>query len=194
MRTTLDVVNSCLSSIGEAPLLELDYDHPLAATAQNTLQRTLVQEMSRQWWFNTDFITLKVANDRFIYAPADAVAVNPLHRLDLTLRGRRMYDRINGTYEMTADVQVYVVRNLPYEDLPPPAQTFVEFQTVLLFQTEYDADPTKTQQIAMHAQRALVNLNAEHIRQIAANPLLSPSIAKKRHNVRSGSYTSIPVR
>ncbi|CCI88418.2 tail tubular protein A [Yersinia phage phiR8-01] len=195
MRTTLEVVNSCLSSIGEAPLLELTDDHPLAATAQETLKRVMVQEMSRQWWFNTDYLRLKVANDKFIYVPQDAVAVLPVRRLDLTLRGRRMYNRMEGTFEMTEDVQAWVVRLLDFEDLPPPAQSFVEFSTVLLFQIEYDADPVKTGKIEQQAMRSQLILNAEHIRQIKANPLLSPEIAQKRMRVMHGvGNNQIPVR
>ncbi|AKQ07696.1 tail tubular protein A [Yersinia phage vB_YenP_ISAO8] len=196
MRTVLEVVNACLSSIGEAPLLELTDDHPLAATAQETLKRVMVQEMSRQWWFNTDYLTLKVANDKFIYVPQDAVAVIPLQRADLTLRGRRMYNRMEGTFEMKENVIAWVVRLLPFEDLPPPAQSFVEHSTVMLFQLEYDADPIKTQQLQMHVQRAELVLNAEHIRQIKANPLLSPEIAQKRLRIGGGSLllNHIPVR
>ncbi|QOC54184.1 tail tubular protein A [Aeromonas phage Atoyac13] len=195
MRTTLEVVNTCLSSIGEAPLLELTDDHPLAETAQATLRRVLVQEMSRQWWFNTDYLTLALASDKYVYVPGDAVGVVPVGRSDLTLRGRRLYNRMKGTFEMDGPVQAWVIRLLPFEDLPPPAQAFVETSTVLLFQTEYDADPIKTNQLNMHVQRSELVLNAEHIRQIKANPLLSPEIAQKRLAMGGGRRSNhIPVR
>ncbi|QYW05827.1 tail tubular protein A [Vibrio phage vB_VpaP_G1] len=194
MRDTLNVVNSCLASIGESPLLELTDDHPLEAVAVDTLNRVMTQEMARQWWFNTDFLTLQVANDKYIYAPQDAVAFIPATRKDLTLRGRRLYNRFTGTYEMTENVQGWVVRLLPFEDLPMPAQSYVEAVTVVTFQTNYDADPNKTSELKQHRADSWMVLNAEHIRQIKANPLLSPELAQKRLRIQTGYGGHIPVR
>lgn len=195
MRNQLDVLNSCLDSIGEAPLLELEDDHPLYASAMNALERAMTQEMSRQWWFNVDYITLKVANDNYVYVPSDAVAFVPLDRRDLTMRGRRLYNRMEGTYEITAAVRGYVVRLLPFEDLPAPAQIYVETVAVMLFQTSYDADRAKTEELRAQRADSWMVLNAEHTRQIRANPLLSPELAQKRLRIQTGvGGRTIPVR
>lgn len=131
MFTELDVVNACLATIGESPLVELEDDHDMVAAARQTMRQSTVAVMHRPWWFNTDFMALQVANDHFIYVPRDAVAVNVIGRSDLTQRGRRLYNRFESTYEMTGPVRVIVTRDLPYEDLPTPAQLHLLNHTVL---------------------------------------------------------------
>jgi len=93
MFTELDVVNACLATLGELPLVELTDEHPMVAAARNNLTEALVSEMHRQWWFNTDFVTLTATDEGFIYAPEDAVAVKVDPLPNLILPGRRLYDR-----------------------------------------------------------------------------------------------------
>ena len=54
MFTELDVVNACLATLGELPLVELTDEHPMVAAARVNLTEAIVSEMHRQWWFNTD--------------------------------------------------------------------------------------------------------------------------------------------
>lgn len=173
MFTELDVVNACLATIGESPLVELEDDHDMVAAARQTMRQSTVAVMHRPWWFNTDFMALQVANDHFIYVPRDAVAVNVIGRSDLTQRGRRLYNRFESTYEMTGPVRVIVTRDLPYEDLPTPAQLHLLNHTVLAFQTDFDGDNSKFQKLQGLLSQSYVSLNTEHIRQIALNGLES---------------------
>lgn len=171
MFTELDVVNACLATIGESPLVELEDDHDMVAAARQTMRQSTVAVMHRPWWFNTDFMSLQVANDHFIYVPRDAVAVNVIGRSDLTQRGRRLYNRFESTYEMNGPVRVIVTRDLPYEDLPTPAQLHLLNHTVLAFQTDFDGDNSKFQKLQGLLSQSYVSLNTEHIRQIALNGL-----------------------
>lgn len=201
MFSELDVVNACLATIGETPLVELDDDHPLVAPARQKIRQATVTVMHRPWWFNTDFMTLVVANDHFIYVPRDAVAVNIPGRSDLTQRGRRLYNRFNSTYEMESSVLAIVTRDLPFEDLPTPAQLHLMNEAVLGFQTDFDGDGTKLQKLNANLAKSYVSLNTEHIRQISLNGLESmfAQVNKQRTSPtqrlmghRSGS--GIPVR
>lgn len=200
MFTELDVVNSCLATLGELPLVELTDEHPMVAAARSNLTEALVSEMHRQWWFNTDYVRLAATEEGFVYAPEDAVAVKIDGMPDLILRGRRLYNRYESTYELTGlSVVAVVVRNLPYEDLPAPAQVLVKDSCVLQFQLNYDADTVKTQQLTAKYQNSYRLLNAEHARQIQANGLESPYAGLARHNAgvyprRTRTRGSIPVR
>ena len=173
MFTELDVVNACLATIGETPLLELEDDHDMVAAARSQLRKSTVAVMHRPWWFNTDFVTLQVANDHFIYVPRDAVAVTVRGRSDLAQRGRRLWNRFESTYEMTSPVHAVVTRDLPFEDLPSPAQLHLLNHTVLAFQTDFDGDNSKFQKLSGLLQQSYVSLNTEHIRQVALNGLES---------------------
>lgn len=197
MITELQVVNACLATLGELPLVELQDEHPLVAAARQNMLESIIAEMHRQWWFNTDYCTLTAAADTgFVYAPADAIAVKVLNRTDLTLRGRRLYDRYNSTYELGGTYRCVVVRDLPFEDLPVTAQLLVQHATVLRFQINYDADDSKTQKQNQLYTRQYALLNAEHTRQISLNGLETVDVATKRMyaGVRPARRGNIPVR
>lgn len=194
--TELDVVNACLATVGEAPLVALIEEHPLVAAARLNFKECLISEMHRAWWFNTDYAELyPTADYGYVYAPEDAVSVVPLDRTDLTLRGRRLYNRTFSTYEIKNKVYCEIVRDIPYEDLPTPAQLLVQHATVIRFQMNYDADTNKAAlQRTLYANQ-LALLNAEHTRQVDLNFLTMPELSYKRRKFgvhRRGS--GIPVR
>lgn len=203
MFSELDVVNACLATIGETPLVELEDDHDMVAAARQTMRQSTVAVMHRPWWFNTDLVTLPVANDHFIYVPRDAVAVNVRGRSDLTQRGRRLYNRFESTYEMNGPVHAIVTRDLPFEDLPSPAQLYLLNHTVLSFQTDFDGDNSKYQKLSQNLAQSFVSLNTEHIRQVALNGLetMFALVNKQRASPtqrlmgnRTSRGGSIPVR
>lgn len=196
MLTELDVINGCLATMGEIPLVELIDDHPLVASARQEFRDARIAETARRWWFNTDYITLAPANGvPFVYVPEDAVEVTPLDRTDLTRRGRRLYNRMTGTYEINSPVRCLVVRDIPFEDLPVPAMLLVKHATVLRFQLNYDADENKTAKLEGLYNDAYSVLNAEHTRQIALNPLQMLSVMQKRMSVGMFRRTNhFPVR
>lgn len=178
MLTELEVVNACLATVGEIPLVELSDDHPLVAPARQEFKMARVSVGGKQWWFNTDRVTLQTANDSFVYAPQDAVAVTPINRSDLSLRGRRLYNRLESTYSVQGPIPCWVIRDITYDELPVPAQVLILHTAVLAFQKNYDADEAKTIKIERQRMDAYLTLNAEHIRQIRLNPLLSPEVAQ----------------
>lgn len=180
MITELDVVNSCLATIGELPLVELADDHPLVAAARQNFNEARVAEVSRQWWFNTDYCTLEQANDKFIYVPGDAIAVTPIGRDELTMRGRRLYNRLESTFEVAGPIRAWVIRDIQFDELPAPAQLLVKHATVLQFQLNYDADEAKTQKLEALYSNSYRLLNAEHTRQVRLNQLNMPEFATAR--------------
>ncbi|AZQ96393.1 putative tail tubular protein A [Aeromonas phage ZPAH7B] len=195
MLTELEVVNACLATVGELPLVELSDDHPLVAPARQEFKMAAVSVGAKQWWFNTDRVTLQTANDSFVYVPQDAVAVTPINRADLSMRGRRLYNRLESTFSVRGPVPCWVIRDIPFDELPVPAQLLILHTAVLAFQKNYDADEAKTQKIDRQRSDAYLTLNAEHIRQIRLNPLLSPEVAQHilTQSPRGGSG-HFPVR
>ena len=197
MITELDVVNACLATLGELPLVELQDEHPLVAAARQNMRESIISETHKQWWFNTDRCELvSTEPEHFVYVPSDAIALQVDGRTDLTQRGRRLYNRLKSTYVLPGVYTGWVVRNLPFEDLPVPAQLLVQHATVLRFQINYDADEAKTQKQSMLYDMQYRLVNAEHTRQIALNGLEVPGVAMKRMfaGVRPQRRSGIPVR
>ena len=184
--TQLDVVNQCLASMGETPLNSIDTDHPFVAAALLKMKTTNTQEQAKGWWFNTDTVVLQPdPNTYFIYVPADAINVNPDDAGNaFVIRGRRLYNRATSSYEFHSAVQVTLVREIPFEDLPMLANHMIAARTVLDFQNDYDGDADKYNKLGAAYQQVFTTLRAEHIRQVKANMLQSPSVASQMRLIR----------
>lgn len=194
MRTKLDVVNSCLKSVGESPVLSLTDDHPLIQAAQSTLDQVMIQQMSRRWWFNTDWVNLVVGPTGQITVPADAVDIQIPGDSGYSIRGNLLYDRYNSTFTIGKSVEGWVVRKLPFEHLPAIAQAYIENQTVLNFQTNYDADQTKLVELKQMVADSFLTLRAEEIRQVSYNRLDTGSVAVRRARIYKRGSGNIPIR
>uniref|UniRef100_A0AAT9TTM3 Tail tubular protein A n=1 Tax=Aeromonas virus AHPMCC11 TaxID=3035930 RepID=A0AAT9TTM3_9VIRU len=189
MITELDIVNGCLATMGEVPLVEITDDHPFVPAARASFRAALMEVAGRNWWFNTDTVTLRKTEGGMTYAPEDAVSVYPVWDDRLTVRGRRLYNRAEGTYEV-GDQLCVVVRLLDFEDLPAMAKVHIQNHAVLSFQKNYDADQLRMSQLVQEKSDSWSILNAEHIRQINYNPMLSVELAIKimRSGPRGASY------
>lgn len=187
--TELDVVNDCLSTLGELPVNALDDDHNLIAAARRAFRTCTLREQGKQWWFNTEKVTLVRDSDNYIWTPADAIRCDPVDdTLGYIQRGRRLYDPgtgIQGTeagYKMTMPTLVcWLVRQLEFEDLPPSVQVLVGVATQLKFMAAYDADSQRYRQLLAEYQEAYMTVNSEHIRNSDANLLEKhPTIGRLR--------------
>jgi len=180
----LDVVNDMLALMGEAPLLSEDEGHPLYPQAVRTLNVASYRTQARGWWFNTEKIQLQPdAVSGNINLSPDVIRVDPRDDcLNYVQRGRKLYNAFAGPsvdrYVFTTPVSVWLVRHVPFEDLPVPAQLAVSYAAQVDFQRAYDADGLKFQQLMASAREALIGLNAEHISNVNANLLQTPSVVE----------------
>ena len=181
MLTTLDVVNQCLGTIGEAPLNTLLEPHEFRGTAQKALATANYQIQSRGWWFNTEASTLSPAPiTGFITLPGDTLKWQAgVRSSDLLVRGQakpwlvqrgsQLYDTRRRTYEIIEDVTGELVREVPFESLPPVMSSFVASQAVLKFQSSFDADNSKRQELLEEWKLYRSESNAEQTRQLGVN-------------------------
>ncbi len=191
--TELDVVNACIATLGEAPLVTLEDDHTYKAAAQNYLNKTRLEMLGRGWWFNTEAIYLTPdAISKYVYIPQDALNVRSLEYRGYSLaqRGRRIYNTQHNTYEFLDRVRMVVFRNLPFDDLPHHAQEYVRDRTVLTFQREYDGDGNRTRELAIDAQSSWANLKAEQLRQVKPNLLDRVSVRRAVQSFEAGALTA----
>ena len=185
--TELSVVNACLATLGEAPLGSLLEYHPVMNAAQRYLADALVSEQAKKYWFGYERATLTFNPDTGeVVLPDNIIDVFPLEEQYLVQRGQRLYDAMNGTYDIRRQVLVTLVRQLPLADLPILAQHAVKAKAVLEFQSDYDADPQKTMTLARAYTLAKADLNTEHIRQCKSNLLTRPSTAVVMARMRGG--------
>lgn len=182
--TELDVVNKCIGTLGESPLNSLSDEHPLMAVALQALKVASMRVQARVWWFNRELTTLVPDTiNGSIFLPADTIRLDPTDAsMNYVQRGNRLYKPYappsEDKYKFTKPVQCWLVRSLPFTDLPPTAQTAVMLAAVLDFQMEYDADQNMSDALADKLRDAMVQLNTDHIRNVNANVLNRPSLQR----------------
>jgi hypothetical protein len=184
--TELDVVNECLGTMGELPQNALDDDHDLIASARRAFKTVNLREQAREWWYNSETVTLQRDADNYIFVPGDAIRCDPQDPYKhLVQRGRRMYDPTKATYKLDVSaLPVYLVRLVEFEDLPPSAQIVISIATQLKFMVAYDSDQVKYRQLVADYQEAYAIMNAEHIRNSDTNLLNNPSVRIKLLQIR----------
>lgn len=180
----LDVINEMLATMGEAPLNQLDEDHPYVAAGRRFLASTNRKVQARGWWFNTEWLSMVPdATSNFVYIPEDIISAEGIRNLcayRYTQRGRRLYDVTNGTFEITENpVAIQIIREIPFDEVPPTAQDAIGQNAVLRFQKNYDADPQKTREQTQDAADAMIILKSEHTRQMKTNLIYRTTVGAK---------------
>lgn len=192
----LDVINEALATLGETPVNAIDVDHPFIPSIRRTLDHQLVQLLDEAWWFNTEVAQLVPDSHGHVYVPMDAINVAPANPDDhpYAVRGRRFYDMARGQYEISRPVAVWLVRNVPFEELPMMARQVVSYRTVLKFQVDFDADRYKAAELRAAGERAYAYLKKEHIRNYQANRMRNLHIlAKLGYVLRGGMGAPFPT-
>lgn len=187
--TELDVVNECLKTMGELPLASLDDEHDLVPAARAALARASMREQGKAWWFNKELTKLTPdPTNGYITLPGDTIRVDPTDEtLNYVQRGNRLYQPFASAaadkFKFTQSVECWLVRQLPFEDLPPMAQNLVSISAVLDFQKDFDADQQRVAALQGDYKQAYMTLNAEHIRNVNANRLRGLSFARTFSNI-----------
>jgi hypothetical protein len=175
----LEVVNACLATMGETPLNTLEDDHSYKAAALAYLAQANRIEQKRGWWFNSEYVELVPdSTSKYIYIPGDALAVKTIDRWyvpPFAQRGKRLYNISQNSYEWDRNLQLDIVRLLPFDDLPFHAADVVGYGTVMRFQREYDGDTVRYQQLSQDYARARAELVAENTRNRRPNLLATVS-------------------
>jgi hypothetical protein len=165
----LTVINNCLGTMGEAPLNAVDDSHPFRAAAVSILNTVDREFQARGWWFNREVLTIAPSGlDQGIYLPGDAISVRTSDA-NLVQRYRRLYNKSTGSYVFDADVEVTIIRLVPFEHTPELYAAYAAAEAVQRFQKRYDGDSTKTRQLADELREARIQAQAEETRQAKAN-------------------------
>jgi hypothetical protein len=195
----LDVVNECLAGLGELPVNSVEDGHPLIPPAIRALALANTREQGKSWWFNRELVELSPDTSGNIYVPNDALSVDGVdRRRNVVMRGRRLYQpferNLADKYSFTKNVVCWLVREVPFEDLPSNVQLMVSLSAQYNYLKSYDADPQKVGLIRNSLLEAMRTVNTEHIRNEQAN-LLDPVRVQSPVRTSAGwdiDYTATP--
>jgi hypothetical protein len=184
---TLSVVNLMLGTMGEKPLNSLTDSHAMLSAALGKLDETNRSVQSDGWWFNTEYLTLTPSIiDNAIYLPNDCLEVRtPLQQL--VMRGNRIYNLDGGSYEFTSNMDVTLIREVEFEDLPEVAATYISARAILAFQVDYDGDTAKGRQLQAALELAFIGINSAHTRNSHSNFLKSNTRLARLKYVTQGA-------
>lgn len=153
----LEAVNEMLRAIGESPVNSLDTPGVVdAVTARSTLASVSRRVQTRGWYFNTETRTLapQAFAPKHILVPSNTVKADTTdedEHLNVTLRGVKLYDLDNNTYQFTRALKVRLVLLLPFDELPEAARSFITSTAAM----EFQQDSMGSESLAtFHQQRA----------------------------------------
>lgn len=137
--TELDAINIMLGTIGESPINSIEAASGVsdAVIARQILSEVSVQVQEEGWHFNveTNFILTPAFPSKEIFIPENCIEVDAEDtRVDVAIRGNRLYDRIKHTFEFESPIKCNIVLLLPFEDLPQAARHYITIRAARVFQ------------------------------------------------------------
>lgn len=194
MTTKLEILNHVLSVVGETPVSSVDSQHPTVLSATVEIDRVTKELQKRGWWFNTEFALSLGANDEGeVIVPSTALFLWPLDpRSHLVQRGTRLYDPVNHTFTINADVQVDLISLLPIEELPEAAAMYIQHKTALDFYVNDDGDDgqgSKTVRLDQRVTEAWAELQKAQLKATKVNAKYRTSVALLRSRMSQAGST-----
>lgn len=194
---TLEVVNGCLASMGEAPLNSLSDPHAFRGAALAVLDKKDKEIQARGWWFNTERLEITPSPvDSRMYLPGDVIELQSGNGRYVQ-RGRLIYDTLDGTTQFDRPLTISIVRRIPFADLPDIVAAYIYAATVARFQQDYDGDSEKARNLLRDESMARAAANSANTRNTGANLLANNArimTIKARHSKLTSGYIPMGSR
>lgn len=187
MTTKLEAINMCLAGIGRDPVASED-DPDLDAGMAATVIDNLNSDMQTQgWWFNKEYnwrLTPDAEGNLFAPNTALSVLTEGANRGNwLSLRGRRLYDMVNHTYDLSSrlyngEITLSFIMEIPFEDTPPVFRKAVAYTARRMFAQDLEVDQVRWKMQVQDEERAVLQLQRQEVRHRRHNALTdNPSTA-----------------
>ena len=135
-QTKLDAVNIILSNIGQAPVVNLVSGNPMVETAELVLDEISRTVQSEGWVFNTEFgypFTPDASGEIRIPDNVLSLDLPDLSKYFTQIRGGKLYNRTDHTYEWSGDQECDVVWLFDYEDIPEAFKNYITIRAANVF-------------------------------------------------------------
>tara|TARA_R100001443_G_scaffold84411_1_gene91057 strand:- start:195 stop:818 length:624 start_codon:yes stop_codon:yes gene_type:complete len=141
--TELEAVNIMLSTIGEAPVNNLQSGLTDAETAETILKNVSREVQSIGWDFNSEpDYTVAADSSGNVILPTEIVRADLANsetkyrssKNEYIQRGNKMYDKVNHTYNIGKALKLDVVVLLTFDLLPEIARRYIAIKAARIFQ------------------------------------------------------------
>lgn len=180
--TKLEVINAMLATLGELPLNELDARHPYVASGLRILSaknKSVQLNYGAGFWFNKlDSYVLKPDVEGRVAVPQDLLQFTAIEYPNRYGKVNGfLWDNVNDTDIISAQVEVAAIREISFEDLPVYANDCVSYEAIKTFTRDYDGDLNKVADIKEEAKMSWIALRTQNIRESRANTQRNPQVA-----------------
>jgi len=161
----LDAINLVLPKLGERPVTSLGVPHPTLAIVLPIITNARRVALARGWWFNELKYTAFRDAAGLIALGTDTLSFLPEQYGVAIVRGGKLYNPETLTYVFTQDIKGVVIQDVPFDDLPETAASYVFYSGLI---DAYTTDTGVTNELQVWqslAARAWSDLLAEHLRQ-----------------------------
>jgi hypothetical protein len=135
--TKLDAVNIVLSNIGQAPVVNLESGNPMVEMAQLILDEVSRTVQSEGWVFNTEygypFTPDPTTKEIEISDNVLSLDTEHLSTYDAQIRNGKLYDRGNHTYDWSDQINLNVVWEFDFVDLPEAFKNYITVRAANVF-------------------------------------------------------------
>ena len=191
MLSRLDIINEMIVSTGARPLTAEQSRHPLYMKAEQLLSRVQASVQSVGLWFNTECREIVPQSNGEIIVPQGCIKADPADRhYNLTLRGSRMYNLSEGTFEIGEKVRLRMVFEIPLDDMPLAAQEYIRSKAVYEFYLNEDGADPKLSNYRNERDIGWQSLYREHLRNRQANIFDNPAntVTQLRRGISYGRW------
>ena len=187
LTSELDAVNIMLGTIGESPISSLDASTGVvdAVIARQILREVSIQVQEVGWHFNTEINYVLAPNSISgeITLPTNCVEVDSTgddKYLDVAIRGTRLYDRTNHTFQFSKSIKAELVLLLEFNDMPQSARHYITIRAARVFQQRVVGSET----LATYSER-------DEVRALTALKRFESKTAD--HNILTGNYSVMNI-
>lgn len=183
--TELEAINSMLSAIGEAPVNTVEDSGVVDAVMARNILRSVSREVqSRGWHWNTEkgMRITPTFPDKELRLPRTVLradTVGSFQSIDVVVRGERLYDRRNHTYQFTQPVEIDMIVLLNFDELPEAARVYITLRASRKFAERLVGSGELSNFIYKDEIQSLVSLQ-EHESDIADLNMFSDSYSVAR--------------
>lgn len=172
--TEIDAINRMLRYIGELPvpndivLDELPEGHE-ALQARTILTETLREEQEETYWFNKFTLNYLPNSSGYITIPSNVIRVQATDGSNYLINGNDLYDVDNSTKIFLEGVELEVLLEIAFSDLPDVFRTYVVLVAAKHLHTYLNGDETTQQELMSKIQLQRVKIQKEHFKQSKYN-------------------------
>lgn len=165
----LTAVNTVLPQLGEHTITQIEgARHPTVAAIVASIDRQRITFLSDGWWFNELYITLPVNTDGQIETPQRTISLEGITKR-VAPQGEKLLDLETGSWYFTAPVDVKLIQDWDFEDLPHAAAMYITYMAGVEVYTADLGVENSLQIMQSFANQNMALVRQENLRQRGYN-------------------------